>query len=148
MSNPSTSVENSSESALRQFARLVESTGIKRFSQSMDLSTRHVNRMLSGSHPNPVDRLLRALQSADPVAGDAVLDYVCQEMGGHFVRIEAIDDAAVNAVKECAEAIAAISDGEITDIDVQEVREAISALASLIIALRSQHLPVRPTNPA
>jgi hypothetical protein len=148
MSNPSTTVESNSEDALRQFARLVDSTGIKRFSQSMDLSTRHINRMLSGSHPNPVDRLLRALQSADPAAGDAVLDYVCQEMGGHFVRIEAIDDAAVNAVKECAEAIAAISDGEITDLDVQEVREAISALASLIIALRVGRLPVQSTKTA
>ena len=41
------------------------------------------------------------------VVGDRVLDFVCQEMGGHFVRHEALDDAAVNAVKECAEAIAA-----------------------------------------
>jgi len=45
-------------------------------------------------------------------------------------------DAAVNAVKECAEAIAAISDGQITDVDLREVREAIAALSSLMLTLR------------
>lgn len=120
------------EEALGRFADLVKSVGVKRFAQSLGLSTRQVNRILSGAQPNPVERLLRCLQSATPDAGDRVLDYVCQEMGGHFVRHEAFDEATVNAVKECAEAIAAISDGQISQLDLQEIREAISALSSLI----------------
>ena len=62
---------------------------------------------------------------------------ICQELGGHFVRHEAIDDAAINAVKECAEAIAAISDGKISELDVREIREAISALSSLIMSFHN-----------
>ncbi len=120
----------------RQFAALVEAAGIKRFSASLSLSTRQVNRMLSNAQPNPIERLIRCLQAVEPDMGDRVLDYVCQEMGGHFVRQEGINDAAVNAVKECAEAIAAISDGQINAMDVKDIREAISALSSLILALR------------
>jgi len=119
------------DEALRRFAELVNSVGVKRFAQSLALSTRQVNRILSGAQPNPVERLLRCLQGADPEIGDQVLDYVCQEMGGHFVRHEAFDDATVNAVKECAEAIAAISDGQVSDLDLREIREAISALSAL-----------------
>ncbi len=126
------------EEALRRFAELVNSVGVKRFAQSLGLSTRQVNRILSGAQPNPVERLLRCLQSADPELGDHVLDYVCQEMGGHFVRHEAFDDATVNAVKECAEAIAAISDGHVSDLDVREIREAISALSSLIMSFHTR----------
>ena len=120
------------DEALRRFAELVNSVGVKRFAQSLTLSTRQVNRILSGAQPNPVERLLRCLQSAAPEVGDRVLDFVCQEMGGHFVRHEAFDDATVNAVKECAEAIAAISDGHVSDLDLREIREAISALSALI----------------
>jgi hypothetical protein len=112
---------------------------VKRFSDAIGVGTRQVNRILAGAQPNPIERLVRSLQGADAEVGDRVLDYVCQEMGGHFVRQEALDAATVNAVKECAEAIAAISDGEITDLDVREVREAISALSSLIMSLREGH---------
>ncbi len=119
-----------------RFAELVESVGVKRFAMSLNLSTRQVNRILAGVQPNPVERLIRCLQSADAQTGDRVLDYVCQEMGGHFVRHEALDDATVNAVRECAEAIAAISDGHISELDVKEIREAISALSSVIMSLR------------
>ena len=128
------------DEGLRQFAGLVESVGVKRFALTIGLSTRQVNRILAGVQPNPVERLIRSLQSADPEAGDRVLDYVCQEMGGHFVRHEAIDDATVNAVKECAEAIAAISDGQVSDLDVREIREAISALSSLVMSLRGSEV--------
>lgn len=128
----------------RRFAMLVESVGIKRFSAEIGLSTRQVNRILSGAQPNPIERVIRCLQCAEPEIGDNVLDFVCQELGGHFVRHEAIDTAAVNAVKECAEAIAAISDGEISDLDVKEIREAISALSSVIDALK-QHSENRPS---
>ena len=118
------------------FAELVESVGVKRFAMSLNLSTRQVNRILAGVQPNPVERLIRCLQSAEAQTGDHVLDYVCQEMGGHFVRHEALDDATVNAVRECAEAIAAISDGHISELDVKEIREAISALSGVIMSLR------------
>ncbi len=124
------------EEALQRFAELVESVGVKRFAMNMGLSTRQINRILAGVQPNPVERLVRSLQSADADSGDRAMDYVCQEMGGHFVRHEAIDDATVNAVKECAEAIAAISDGQISDMDLREIREAISALSSLVLSLR------------
>ncbi len=117
---------------------MVDSTGIKRFAGSLGISTRQVNRILSGAQSNPIERLVRSLQSATPEVGDRVLDFICQEMGGHFVRHEAIDDAAVNAVKECAEAIAAISDGHITEYDIREIREAISALSGLMSSIRDQ----------
>jgi hypothetical protein len=124
------------DDCLRQFASLVDSVGVKRFAVSLGLSTRQVNRILAGVQPNPVERLIRSLQGAQAEQGDRVLDFICQEMGGHFVRHEALDEATVNAVKECAEAIAAISDGEISELDVREIREAISALSGLIMSLR------------
>ncbi len=133
------------DEALRRFAALVGSVGVKRFAQSLGLSTRQINRILAGAQPNPVDRLVRALQSAQPEVGDRVLDYVCQEMGGHFVRHEAFDDATVNAVKECAEAIAAISDGQISELDLKEIREAISALSGLITAFHTQRTDPPPS---
>ena len=120
----------------QRFIALVESVGIKRFASALGVSTRQVNRILSGAQPNPLERLIRCLQAADAELGDRVLDYICQELGGHFVRQEGLNDAAVNAVRECAEAIAAISDGHVHDLDVKEIREAISALSSLIMALR------------
>jgi hypothetical protein len=126
------------DEALRRFSDLVDSVGVKRFSQALGLSTRQINRILAGAQPNPVERLLRSLQGAEPEIGDRVLDFVCQEMGGHFVRAEAFDEATVNAVKECAEAIAAISDGQVSELDVKEIREAISALSGLIMTLHTK----------
>ena len=126
----------SKDECLQQFAALVEDIGIKRFSSSIGVSTRQVNRILSGAQPNPIERLIRCLQAVEPQTGDRVIDYICQELGGHFVRQEGLNDAAVNAVRECAEAIAAISDGEITTVDMKEIREAINPLSSLIYALR------------
>jgi hypothetical protein len=99
--------------------------------------------MLSNAQPNPIERLIRCLQAVDPGVGDRVLDYVCQEMGGHFVRQESLNEATVNAVKECAEAIAAISDGHVSEMDVKDIREAISALLSLIHALKDGRDPRR-----
>ncbi len=122
--------------ALGRFGDLIDSVGVKRFALSLGLSTRQINRILAGAQPNPVERLIRCLQSAEAATGDRVLDYVCQELGGHFVRHEALDDATVNAVRECAEAIAAISDGHVSELDVKEIREAISALSSVIMSLR------------
>ncbi len=126
------------EQALRCFSDLVKGVGVKRFAHELGLSTRQVNRIISGAQPNPVERMLRSLQSAEPEAGDRVLDFVCQEMGGYFVRQEAFDEATVNAVRECAEAIAAISDGELSELDLREIREAISALNGLIRSWQSR----------
>ena len=124
--------QETSDRAMDHFQRMVDSVGVKRFASAIDLSTRQVNRILAGAQPNPIHRLLQSLNACDPECGDRTLDFICQEMGGYFVREEgSIDDAAINAVKECAEAIAAISDGVITDIDEREIREAISALIAL-----------------
>jgi hypothetical protein len=133
--NPHSDLENE---ARQQLAALVGSVGLKRFADSMNLSTRHVNRMLSGGAPNPIERLVRLIQCADPDVGDHAVDFICQEVGGHFVRHEAIDKATVNAVRECAEAIAAISDGHVTGLDLREIREAISALSCLIMNLQGK----------
>lgn len=125
------------EYALGLFRRMVDSVGVKRFASSLDLSTRQVNRILSGVQPNPIERLLKSLSASDPQVGDEVLDHVCQEMGGYFIREEgALDDSAMNAVKECAEAIAAISNGKVSPVDEKEVREAIAALIALTNSIR------------
>ena len=133
--------EKSSEyfeiACLQHFAALVESVGVKRFSAAMNLSTRQVNRILSATQPNPIERLIKSLQSADVEVGDRTLDFLCGEMGGHFVRSINNDDAILNAVKECAEAIAAISDGKVDESDRREIREAISALESVLSVPRS-----------
>ncbi len=118
------------------FRTMVESVGVKRFASSLSISTRQINRMLSGAQPNPVSRMILCLQSCDPECGDGVIDYLCEEMGGFFVREETVEAASVNAVKECAEAIAAISDGEITRLDEVEIREAVEALIALARAVR------------
>ena len=125
------------QDSLAQFGALVKSVGVKRFADALGLSSRQINRILAGVQPNPVERLVRSLQGAEADIGDQTLDYICQELGGHFVRHEALDTATVNAVKECAEAIAAISDGHISDLDLKEIREAISALSGLILSLHT-----------
>lgn len=124
------------EECRQRFASMVDCVGNKRFAQALGLSTRQVNRVISGAQPNPIERLIRCLQAVEPEVGDQILDFICQQMGGHFVRQEGIDSAAVNAVRECAEAIAAISDGQVGEMDLREIREAISALSGLIYALR------------
>jgi hypothetical protein len=122
----------------KQFLALVEGAGIKRFATSLGISTRQINRMLTNAQPNPIERLIKCLHAVEPQLGDRVLDYICQEMGGHFVRQEGMNDAAINAVRECAEAIAAISDGQVGEVDMKEIRDAISALSGLILALRDE----------
>jgi hypothetical protein len=112
---------------------MVDSVGVKAFAESVGLSTRQINRILASAQPNPLVRTVRFLQSCDAQAGDQAIAFLCKEIGGHFIREEStLDDAKVNAVKECAEAIAAISDGKMTKPDQREVREAIAALCSLL----------------
>jgi len=114
------------------FEALVESVGVKAFAANMRLSTRQIHRMLNGAQPEPLGRLVEALCAAEPDEARAALDHVCGRMGGYFVRaIDNLDVAHVNAVKECAEAIVAISEGHSPRVEIKEIREAISALATL-----------------
>jgi hypothetical protein len=129
--------------AQRAFGDLVESVGVKRFAAGVGLSTRQVNRILRGAQPNPIERVIRAVQAADPEAGDRALDFICQEMGGSFVRQTGVRDSTVNAIKECAEAIAAMSDGEVSQKEIDEIRDAISALSSLVMSLQ-RNKPDKP----
>lgn len=126
------------EESSGHFRHMVESVGVKRFAECMGLSTRQINRMLSGAQPNPVERLVRCLQSCQPDIGDEMLGYICQEAGGLFIKDEEpdLDADAASAVKECAEAIAAISDGQVTRVDEREIREAITALTALLRSVR------------
>jgi len=125
-----------SRNAHGHFQRMVDTVGIKRFASAMGLSTRQVNRILAGTQPNPIARVIQCVQSCEAAVGDRAVDFICQEAGGYFVREEIIDHAAVNAVKECAEAIAAISDGEISECDEIEIREAVQALMTLARSVR------------
>ena len=114
------------------FEAMTESVGVKAFAANMGLSARQVHRMLAGSQPNPVRRFCEALAACEGLAADAVLDYACQRRGGYFVPMgEDLQAANVNAVKESAEAIVAIMEGRSPRVTVKEIREAISALASL-----------------
>jgi hypothetical protein len=108
----------------------------------MDLSTRQVNRMLSGAQPNPVDRLVRSMQACQADVGDEALSFICQEAGGIFIKDEEPDlnHSTVHAIRECAEAIAAISDGKVTRMDERHVREAIGALTALLRAVREDRV--------
>lgn len=125
--------------ASQRFRRMVDSVGVKRFASDMNLSTRQINRMLSGAQPNPVERIIRSLQCCEAEIGDETLSFICQEAGGYFVKEEGeLDTAAATAVRESAEAIAAISDGEITEVDENEVRDAISALIGLLRTVQNQ----------
>ena len=131
------------DACLARFRELVESVGVKRFSASLGVSTRQVNRILAGTQPNPLARLIRSLQAATPEAGERALDHVAAEMGGHFVPRQESDAAMTSAIKEAAEAIAAISDGDVDDDDRREVREAIAALESVLRASRGDDLEQR-----
>lgn len=140
MNTPPEEVADSPDLPAQAFRALVESVGVKRFAAGMGLSTRQVNRILSGAQPNPIERLIRSLSCCEADVGDRVLDLICQEMGGYFIRDETIDCAAVNAVRECAEAIAAISDGHISKMDEVAIREAVAALTSLAKIVKQQKI--------
>ena len=70
--------------AHQHFEAMVESVGVKKFAGGIGLSTRQINRILAGAQPNPVNRLVKCIQSSTPETGDAVLDFLCKEAGGHF----------------------------------------------------------------
>ena len=63
------------------FAQLVSSRGVKAFSGCLGLTTRQVNRMLGGDQPNPIERLIRWLQSAEPECRRPGHDFICRNMG-------------------------------------------------------------------
>ena len=114
------------------FEALVESVGIKTFASNLGLSTRQIHRMRNGAKPNPLRRFCEMLQACDLKSAEGVLSYVCRQMGVYWIRVPAdVKTANVNAVREAAEAIVAISEDRPTRAAVREIREAISALASL-----------------
>lgn len=116
----------------RLFEAMVESVGVKAFAANMDIGSRQIYRMLNRSQPNPVRRMREALLAGEGLTADAALDYLCRTRGGYFVSdCDDLDTANVNAVKECAEAIVAISEGRDPAVTIKEVREAISALCAL-----------------
>jgi hypothetical protein len=136
-------------SELRQdelFEALVESVGVKAFAANIGLSTRQIHRMLNGTQPNPVGRLREAIAAGEPAIGDQALDWLCRQCGGYFVRLATdLAKANVNAVKESAEAIVAISEGRSVRVTVKEIREAIAALAALEQRLTSRERPAGRT---
>jgi len=124
------------------FEALVDSVGVKAFAANLHLSARQVHRMLSGAQPNPVTRLCEALAAGDGFAATATLDLLCQRWGGHFVEsADNLAGANVNAIKEAAEAIVAITEGRSVRMTVKEIREAISALTALERHLREKQNP-------
>jgi hypothetical protein len=119
------------------FEEMVESVGVKAFAGGLGLSTRQVYRMLNGVQPNPVDRFRGCLLATSPTAARQTLDFLCAEHGGYFAPVaDDIGAAEVNAVKESAEAIVAITEGRSVRVTVKEIREAIGALAGLEHRLR------------
>jgi hypothetical protein len=114
------------------FAMMVESVGIKAFAAKMDLSTRQIHRMLNGAQVNPIERACAAMRACADATGHKVLDNMCRTHGGYFVPVAGdLKSANLNAVKESAEAIVAISEGRSVRITIKEIREAIAALAAL-----------------
>ncbi|HOF19270.1 MAG TPA: hypothetical protein PK082_10205 [Phycisphaerae bacterium] len=114
------------------FEAMVESVGVKMFASRMGLSTRQIHRMLNGVQPNPIARMSEALSACEGLTADAAMDYLCKRRGGYFLQFpDNLSDANVNAVKESAEAIVAISEGRSVHITIREIREAIAALAAL-----------------
>jgi len=137
-----------STQAAAKFRAMVESVGVKRFAADMNLSTRQVNRMLSGAQPNPVERIIRCLQCCDAEVGDEALAFICQETGGHFVKeIGGFDRGSAEAVRRGAEAVAACADGYAGQINDDEIRQAISALVSLLGAEQRQPSRSREESP-
>ena len=120
------------------FETMVQSVGVKVFAANMGLSPRQVYRMLDGAQPNPVTRLCQAMQACEDAPAEVMLDYLCQQRGGYYVRMtQDLSVAGVNAVKESAEAIVAISEGRPPKVTIREIREAIAALAALEGRLRT-----------
>lgn len=135
----------SDSQCMRLFEAMVESVGVKAFAANLGLSTRQVYRMLNGVQPNPLDRCREALAACEGLTADAAIDFLCEGRGGYFVcKADDLGQANVNAVKECAEAIVAISEGRSPRVTVKEIREAVAALCALERLLRNPAPPVQP----
>ena len=113
-------------------AAMVESVGIKAFAAGLGVSTRQVHRMLNGSQANPLRRFCDVLLSCDQKTAEAALSSICRSMGVYWIRVpESVEAAHLNAVKESAEAIVAITEQRSPRVTVREIREAIAALSAL-----------------
>jgi len=114
------------------FESVVQAVGIKAFAAKLGLSARQVHRMIGGAQPNPLRRFCDILNACDAPQVEAILSCVCRQQGVYWVRSpETIEAAHLNAVKESAEAIVAITEGRSTSVAIREIREAISALVAL-----------------
>lgn len=114
------------------FEAIVQATGVKAFAAKLGLSTRQVHRMLSGAQPNPLSRFCDVLHACDQQSAEAVLSAVCRAMDVYWIRVpQDLKSANLNAVKESAEAIVAISEGRSVQTTVREIRQAIAALSAL-----------------
>jgi hypothetical protein len=123
---------------------MVESVGIKAFAAAMGVSTRQVHRMLNGAQPNPLERFCRAMESCDPKTAERALSHVCRQSGVYWIRVPASMKAAnLDAVKEAAQAIVAITEGRSVAVEVREIREAIAALAAVEKKLDHERAPAR-----
>ena len=121
---------------------MVESVGIKAFTAGLGVSTRQVHRMLNGSQHNPLRRFCDVLLSCDSSQAEAALSHICREVGVYWVRVpQSLEVANLNAVREAAEAIVAITEGRSIDVAVNEIREAIAALSALERALDKGRQP-------
>ncbi len=124
------------------FEGMVEAAGIKAFASKLGLSTRQVHRMLNGSQPNPLTRFCDILSAAEPKSAEAALSHVCRKQGVYWIRVpQDLKSANLNAVKESAEAIVAITEGKDPRVTVREIREAIAALSALEKMLDCQMPP-------
>ena len=124
------------------FEAMVESVGIKAFASALGVTARQVHRMLSGAQANPLARFCDAMGACAPKAGEAVLSDLCRRRGVYWIRVpESLKAANLNAVKESAEAIVAITEGRSIRTTVKEIREAIAALAALEHVLDRKETP-------
>ncbi|MGP1347736.1 MAG: hypothetical protein ACTS3F_13850 [Phycisphaerales bacterium] len=70
---------------LEQFEALVQSVGVHGYAARVGLHRRQINRMRSGAQPNPINRLLLALEAATPDARKSAAEYLCAQLNARFV---------------------------------------------------------------
>ncbi|MFB3891756.1 MAG: hypothetical protein ACE15C_07005 [Phycisphaerae bacterium] len=124
------------------FEAMVESVGVKAFAAAIGVTARQVHRMLSGAQANPLARFCDAMGACTRQAAEAVLSDLCRRQGVYWIRVpESLKAANLNAVKESAEAIVAITEGRSIQTEVNEIRQAIAALSALERVLDRKETP-------
>jgi hypothetical protein len=101
--------------------------------------------MLNGAQPNPLDRFCDIMKACDAKTAQRALSHVCRQSGVYWVRVPISMKAAnLDAVKEAAQAIVAITEGRSITVEVREIREAIAALAALEKKLDQERTTSKP----